>query len=36
MSKTEIEKAVAQNDEEWQKRLLLLVMIMIVALLGID
>jgi hypothetical protein len=36
MSKTEIEKALAQNDEEWQKKLLLMVMIMIIALLGLD
>ena len=32
----EVEKAVAKNDEEWQKRMLLLVMIMIIALLGLD
>lgn len=33
---TEIEKAIARNDEEWIKRMLLLVMTMIIALLGID
>jgi hypothetical protein len=32
----EIEEAIAKNDEEWQKKLLLLVMTMIIALLSID
>jgi hypothetical protein len=32
----EVEEAVAKNNEEWQKKLLLLVMTMIVALLGLD
>lgn len=39
MSKQEtvnIEEALAKNDEEWVKRLLLMVMIMIIALLGLD
>ncbi|MBO6055785.1 MAG: hypothetical protein J6P84_02245 [Alphaproteobacteria bacterium] len=36
MKNTEIEKALAKNDEEWLKRMLLLVLIMIIALLGID
>lgn len=31
----QIQKALAQNDEEWQKRMLLLVMVMIVAILGL-
>lgn len=31
----EIQAALAQNDEDWQKRMLLLVMIMIVAVLGL-
>ena len=34
--KTEIEKAIVKNDEEWQKRMLLLVMVMIIALLGLN
>ena len=39
MSKQEslsVEEALAKNDEEWIKRLLLMVMIMIIALLGVD
>lgn len=32
----EIEEAVARNDEEWEKRLLLMVMIMLIAILGLD
>lgn len=36
MKNTEVEKAIAKNDEEWMKRMLLLVMTMIIALLGID
>ena len=36
MEKTEIEKALEKNDEEWLKRMLLLVLIMIIALLGLD
>lgn len=36
MKNTEIEKALVKNDEEWLKRMLLLVLIMIIALLGID
>lgn len=31
----EIQAALAQNDEDWQKRMLLLVMIMIIAVLGL-
>lgn len=34
--KPEIEKAITKNDEEWQKRMLLLVMVMIIALLGLN
>ncbi len=33
---TEIEKALEKNNEEWLKRMLLLVLTMIIALLGID
>ena len=33
---TNIDEALAKNDEEWVKRLLLMVMIMIIALLGLD
>ena len=33
---TEIEKALQKNDEEWLKRMLLLVLTMIIALLSID
>ncbi len=36
MKDTELEKALAQNDEEWMKRMLLLVLTMIIAILGID
>lgn len=36
MKDTELEKALAKNDEEWLKRMLLLVMTMVIALLGID
>lgn len=36
MEKTEIERALERNDEEWLKRMLLLVLIMIIALLGLD
>lgn len=32
----ELEDAIARNDEEWEKRLLLLVMIMLIAMLGLD
>ena len=32
----EIQKALEKNDAEWQKRMLLLVMIAIIALLGIN
>jgi hypothetical protein len=37
MAKTnaELKEALAQNDEAWQKRLLLLALIMIIALLGL-
>jgi hypothetical protein len=31
-----IEAAVAKNDEEWQKRLLLLIVTMIIAFLSLD
>ncbi len=34
--KPEVEKAIIKNDEEWQKRMLLLVMVMIIALLGLN
>ena len=33
---TEIQKALEKNNEEWLKRMLLLVLTMIIALLGID
>ncbi len=36
MENTEIEKALEKNNEEWLKRMLLLVLTMIIALLGID
>ena len=36
MKNTEIEKALEKNNEEWLKRMLLLVLTMIIALLGID
>lgn len=36
MENTEIEKALQKNDEEWLKRMLLLVLTMIIALLSID
>ncbi len=36
MDNTEIEKALEKNNEEWLKRMLLLVLTMIIALLGID
>ena len=36
MKESELEKALARNDEEWMKRMLLLIMTMIIALLGID
>lgn len=32
----EVEEALAKNDEEWEKRLLLMVMIMLIAMLGLD
>lgn len=32
---TEIEAALAKNDAEWEKRLLLMVMIMMIALIGL-
>lgn len=32
----DIEAALAKNDEEWQKRLLLLILIMMVAILSLD
>lgn len=32
----EVQKALEKNDTEWQKRMLLLVMIAIIALLGIN
>lgn len=35
-SNTELEEALAKNDEEWEKRLLLMVMIMLIAMLGLD
>ena len=35
-SNTELEEALAKNDEEWEKRLLLMVMIMLIAMLGRD
>lgn len=35
MKNTEVEKALEKNNEEWLKRMLLLVMTMIIALLGI-
>lgn len=33
---SEIEEALSKNDEEWQKRMLLLVMTMIILLIGLD
>jgi hypothetical protein len=33
---SEIEAAIAKNDEEWQKRLLLMAITMIIALLGLS
>ena len=36
MENTEIERALQKNDEEWLKRMLLLVLTMIIALLSID
>ncbi len=36
MKETEIEKAIKKNDEEWVKRMLLLTLTMILALLGLD
>ena len=36
MKNTEIEKALEKNNEEWMKRMLLLVITMIIAFLGID
>jgi hypothetical protein len=35
-SETELQEALAKNDEEWQKRLLLMAMIMIIAILSLD
>lgn len=35
-SNTELEEDLAKNDEEWEKRLLLMVMIMLIAMLGLD
>jgi hypothetical protein len=35
-SDAELREALAKNDEEWQKRLLLMVMIMVIAMLGLD
>lgn len=35
-SEKELEEALARNDEEWEKRLLLMVMIMLIAMLGLD
>lgn len=31
----DIESAIAKNNEEWEKRLLLMIMIMMIALLGL-
>lgn len=36
MSNADVEEALAKNNEEWAKRLLLLVMTMMVALLSMD
>jgi hypothetical protein len=36
MELNEIEEALEKNDEEWAKRMLLLVMVMIIAFLGLD
>lgn len=36
ISEKELEEALARNDEEWEKRLLLMVMIMLIAMLGLD
>ena len=33
---SEVDEAVEKNDEEWQKRMLLLVMIMLIAVLGLN
>ena len=33
---SDIEEALTQNDEEWQKRMLLLVMTMIIVLIALD
>ena len=35
-SNNELEEDLAKNDEEWEKRLLLMVMIMLIAMLGLD
>ena len=36
VSNKEIQEALAKNDEDWMKRMLLLTMTMIIALLGMD
>jgi hypothetical protein len=35
-SEADIQEALAKNDEEWQKRLLLMALIMVIAMLGLD
>jgi hypothetical protein len=35
-AQADIEEAVAKNNEEWEKRLLLMIMIMMIALLGLE
>jgi hypothetical protein len=36
MENVELKKAVAENDETWQKRMLLLILTTVIALLGLD
>lgn len=35
-SRRDLEEAVEKNNDEWEKRLMLMVMIMLVAMLGLD
>lgn len=36
MKNADVENAIEQNNEEWQKRMLLLVLVMVIALIAMD